>query len=150
MKKGKYRNAVFVVVYAKENYKTYYLILKRKLHWNGWEFPKGGTKPFFIETKMDAVRRELREETGLKILKIKKFDIWGKYKYRKKLPDRKGIVGQKFYLYAAEVEKGKVKIDKLEHSGYKWADFKGAIKKLTWDNQKKCLEAVDEFLKRKG
>ena len=147
--KGKYRNAVFVVAYSRKKDKVYYLILKRKLHWKGWEFPKGGTKPFFIETKTDAVRRELKEETNLKILKIKQFDVSGKYKYRKKLPDRKGIVGQKFSLYAAEVEKGKVKLDKLEHSGYKWVEFKEAIKKLTWQNQRECLKIVNKGLMNK-
>lgn len=147
--KGIYRNAVFVVAYARKGNKIYYVILKRKLHWRGWEFPKGGTKPFFIETKQDAVRRELREETNLKILKIKKFDVSGKYRYGKKLPDREGIIGQKFSLYAVEVEKGKVKIDGLEHSDYKWVDFKEAEKKLTWNNQKECLRIVEDFLKRK-
>lgn len=41
-KMDKYRQAVFVVTYAEEKGKTYYLILKRRHHWKGWEFPKGG------------------------------------------------------------------------------------------------------------
>ena len=40
--KMKYRNAIFIVVYAKQKDKIYYLILKRKLHWKGWEFQKEG------------------------------------------------------------------------------------------------------------
>jgi len=44
MKKETYRKAVFVVVYreTKTGKDRKYLILKRKLHWKGWEFPKGG------------------------------------------------------------------------------------------------------------
>ena len=39
---SKYRKIVFIVTYAKLKDKIYYLILKRKLHWKGWEFVKGG------------------------------------------------------------------------------------------------------------
>lgn len=141
----RYRNAVFVVAYARKNNKIYYLILKRKLHWKGWEFPKGGVKIF--EPKMNAVKREIKEETGMKVLRIKKFGVHGKYKYEKELPDRKGIIGQEFSLYAAEIKKGKVKVDGFEHSDYKWVEFKEAIKKMTWNNQKKCLKKVNYFLK---
>jgi 8-oxo-dGTP pyrophosphatase MutT (NUDIX family) len=97
--KSKYRKAVFIVTYAK----IYYLILKRKLHWSGWEFPKGGTN--FFETKRGAIKREVVEETGLVPIKIKKFDHSGKYKYHKKLSDRPGVVGQTFSLYSAKNRK---------------------------------------------
>ena len=82
---------------------------------------KGGVN--FFETKKGAIKREVKEETGLEVLNIKKFEISGKYEYNKEYPDRKGIKGQTFSLYAVEVEKGKVKIDRLEHSDYKWLRF---------------------------
>ncbi len=141
----KYRKAVFVVVYAKENKKIYYLILRRKLHWKGWEFPKGGVR--FFETKKIAVKREIKEETGLTPVKIKKFDVSGKYEYDKEYPGRKGIAGQKFFLYAVELKKEKIKIDKLEHSDYKWLEFEKAIQNLTWPNQKKSMAIVHGWLK---
>lgn len=138
----KYRNAVFIVVYSKIKGKTEYLILKRKLHWKGWEFPKGGIEK--SEKELSAVKRELKEETGLSAIKIKKFEEKGKYDYNKKLSDRKGIKGQKYRLYSAEVKKAKLKLDKLEHSGHKWLSFKEAYKKLKWSNQKKCLAVVNK------
>lgn len=145
MDKMKYRRAVFAVVYSRSKNKIEYLILKRKLHWKGWEFPKGGIKIF--ETQKMAVRREIKEETGLEIRKIKKFKMFGRYEYDKVYLDRKGFSGQTFSLYAVEVKRGKVKMSELEHSDYKWAEFKEAKKKLKWPNQKRCLEIVDEFLK---
>jgi len=144
MKRGRYRRAVFIVVYSKVGNKIKYLLLKRKLHWKGWEFPKGGRN--FLETELRAVRRETREETGLKILKIKKFNVHGKYKYAREYNDRKGIIGQTYSLYSAEVKKGKVRLSKKEHSDYKWLGFRKAIKQLAWKNQKRCLKIVNNYL----
>jgi len=45
MAKGKYRKAVFVLLYSKTKKWIEYLLLKRKLHWKGWEFPKGKIEP---------------------------------------------------------------------------------------------------------
>ncbi len=144
MKRGKLRHAIFAVVYSIKNKKIEYLILKRKKHWIGWEFTKGGIDLF--ETRKMAVRREVREETGQKILKIKRFHVGGLYKYKNKLKDRPGVIGQTYHLFAVEVKKGKVKIDKNEHSEFKWTNFNEAEKKLTWENQKKCLRIVNEWL----
>lgn len=144
--KSKYRRGVFCVVYSQNKKgKIEYLILNRKLHWEGWEFPKGALEK--RERILDAVKREVKEETGLIPLKIKKFELSGKYKYQKELKDREGVIGQTFEaLCAAEVKRGKIKLGE-EHSDYKWMNFEEAIKKLTWTNQKKCLKIVNEWLK---
>ncbi len=142
----KYRHAVFIVVYARDKDNIKYLLLKRKLHWKGWEFPKGKIEK--SETKKIAALREAKEETGQKILKIKKFNVHGSYKYKKILKDRPGVVGQTYHLFAAETKKGKVRLDKKEHSDYRWLEFKEAIKKLKWNDQKKCLKKVDDWLKK--
>jgi len=144
----KYRKAIFILPYAKTKKGIEYLILKRKLHWKGWEFPKGAIK--FSETKKQAVERELLEETGLTPIRIKRFNYSGRYNYRKMFPDRQGIKGQSFSLYAVEIKKAKVRLDKLEHSDYKWVGFEKAQKMLKFPNQKKALEIVDRWLKEKS
>jgi len=142
----KYRKGIFIVVYCKNNNKIKYLILKRKLHWKGWEFPKGGIEK--NENLLQGMKRELKEETGLAALKIKKFDFSGKYKHDKKYADRKGLLGQTFeVLYAVEVKKAKVSIDEREHSTFDWKKFNKALKKLTWPNQKRCLGVVEKWLR---
>lgn len=147
MKNKKYRRAIFAVTYSKNSKgKIEYLILKRKLHWKGWEFPKGKIEKF--ELKRRTAKREVFEETGLKPVKIKRLGMSGKYDYEKKLKDRPGIVGQTFDLFMVEVKKGKIFMDKKEHSGYEWVDFKGAIKKITWPNQKLCMKIVNEILEK--
>jgi len=144
---SKYRQAVFIATYAKTNEGIKYLILKRRHHWRGWEFPKGGIN--FSESKKSTVRREILEETGRKTLKVKKFNFHGKYDYKKKFTERKDFIGQAYYLYAAEIKYGKIKIDKMEHSTYVWLSFNEAVKKVTFRNQKKSLGIVNKWLKRK-
>jgi len=145
--KFRYRKAVFILPYAKTKKGVEYLLLRRKLHWKGWEFSKGMIEP--KERKEQAVRRELKEETGHKALKgkIKKFNFSGKYKYHKKLPDRPGFIGQTFSLYSAEVKKGRVSLDPKEHSGFKWVNFSKALKMLKFPNQKKSLRMINSWLK---
>jgi|TARA_Y100000031_G_C7939230_1_gene256289 8-oxo-dGTP pyrophosphatase MutT (NUDIX family) len=141
----KFRKIVFVVTYSKTNDGIKYLLLRRKFHWKGWEFIKGGIEKG--EPKKVAVKREVLEEAGKKTLKIKKFQVFGKYKYKKELADRKGFVGQSFSLYSAEIKFGRIKIDVKEHSRYEWLNFNEAVKKLTFQNQKKCLKIVNDWLK---
>ena len=141
----RYRKGVFMVVYAKKGEKIEYLLLERILHWIGWEFPKAGLEKG--ENDERAVVRELKEETGLKAKKILDLKVDGKFDYGRELPDRKGIKGQTFKLYAVEVKKRKVKIDRSEHTGYKWLEYKKAHNLLTWNVQKRCLRVVNWFIK---
>ncbi|MFH1358601.1 MAG: NUDIX domain-containing protein [archaeon] len=146
-----YRKSFFCVVYKKKKgfsgkEKILYLILKRKLHWKGWEFPKGG-----LENKEDekkAMIREVKEETGNKPLSIKAYSVSGQYKYKQVFFDRPEIIGQSFKLFSAELSPGKIKVDKHEHSTYKWVSFEKAYKILTWPNQKQCLRVVNKSLKK--
>lgn len=147
--KRKFRRAIFGVAYCKdENGKIEYIILKRKKHWKGWEFPKGKVERF--ETKRMGAKREVHEETGLNVLKVKRFKEKGIYLYTKKLWDRPDKIGQTYHLFAVQVEKGngKLKLDSHEHNGYKIVSFKEAYKILTWPNQKKCIKIVNDWLNK--
>lgn len=145
----KFRLAVFVVGYSIENKKISYILLKRKLHWKGWEFPKGKIEDG--EKDKETALRELKEETGLKINKksLKDYKLRGKYNYHKLLPDRPDYKGQTWHLFSVEVKKGKIKLGPKEHNGFIWLDFEKAVKKLTWPNQKKCLKIVNKYLTKK-
>lgn len=147
--KNKLRKGVFLVIYKIENKKPKYLLLKRKLHWVGWEFPKGGIELF--ETKKRAVKRECKEETGLDVFNIKKYNYKGFYVYPRIFRDRIGYFGQSFTLFSGEVKQGnkKITLDKREHSTYKWMGYEDAMKSLMHYEKKKSLEIVDKYLKSK-
>ncbi|MEK6886144.1 MAG: NUDIX domain-containing protein [Nanoarchaeota archaeon] len=151
MKKRGFRPAVFIVVYYLDKKtkpeKPIYLILKRKLHWKGWEFPKGKIEKG--ESKDKTARREGWEESGLKIFNLKRYNVSGKYLYPKILKDRPQYKGQTYTLFSGEVKKAPVKLEKREHSAFQWLPFEKAVKKLTWNNQKKCLRIVNKFLGKK-
>ena len=145
-KKARYRKAVFCVIYKKQNKekkenKILYLLLKRKLHWRGWEFPKGGCE--LKESVEKCIKREIIEETGQTSTNIKNHNVQGKYKYEKAFKDRPNIIGQTYKLYSAELKNKKIKLDKLEHSDYKFINFKKALSLLTYPNQRKCLRIVN-------
>ena len=145
MRSRGFRKAIFVVIYKidEKTLKPIYLILKRKLHWKGWEFTKGGVE--FLETRKRAVKREVLEETGLPPIKITNHKVHGRYNYKKNIPSRI-YQGQSYQLYSVKLKEGIVKIDNREHSSYLWLPYEKAVKKLTWENQKECLKIVNEYL----
>ena len=140
----KYRKAVFVVVYSRTKKRIEYLLLKRKLHWKGWEFTKGGIEKG--EKEEQAVKRELMEETGRKAAAIKKFNFYGRYRYRRIFPSRPGMIGQTYSLFAAEVKKAMARLDEREHSAYAWLPYEKASRLLRWKDQRKSLRIVDSWL----
>lgn len=147
MIKKRFRPGVFVVVYARGERGIEYLLLKRKKHWIGWEFSKGGIEKG--ESEIETAKREVKEETGLRVINIRKYNKSGKYLYDEKTCEDRKMDGQSYSLYSAEVVKGEVKIDKKEHSGFKWMSFKDAMHILTWKNQMECMKMVDKKAREK-
>ncbi len=136
-----YRKGVFCVVYSGEKY----LLLHRKLHWSGWEFPKGGL--LANERYEHAVTREVKEETGLKVTNLKKFSFKGKFVYDKKTRHERKVKGFSYVLFGCGVRKARVKISKREHDNFKWMGYSGALKSLKWKNQRNALKIVNRYNK---
>src|SRR3989338_1585099 len=91
-RKAKYRLGVFAVVYARGETGVEYLLLKRKKHWIGWEFTKGGVEKG--ERDIETAEREVKEETGLRSVYIKKYNKKGKYLYDKKTKKIENMTGK--------------------------------------------------------
>lgn len=144
--KNKYRKGVFCILYHGGNRKPEFLILHRKLHWTGWEFCKG--KRENGETAIQAAKREIKEETGQKAGKIINLHANGRYNYNEKFQMQVGSKGQTYTLFIAELKNKKIKIDKLEHDRYVWADYSTALRILEYPNQRKCLGVAKKYLRK--
>jgi 8-oxo-dGTP pyrophosphatase MutT (NUDIX family) len=137
------------VIFRRENDEIFYLLLhypgtSHRAEKDYWDFPKGHIEKG--EKIEETVKREVREETGLKDLKfIEGFKKWIKYFFY--------FQGKKIFkivtFLLAETKTKKVKIS-FEHIGYKWLPYQKALEKLTFDSAKEILKKANEFISRKN
>lgn len=137
-----YRKSVFMVVFRKEKDKILYLVMNRKLDWKGWEGVKGGAEN--KESRIHAVKRELREETGIKNCIITDMKVNKRFLYPKNFKRWPEYRGMEWHLFAVEVKSKKIVIDNYEHSGYKWVEHTQAHKLLTYRIQKQAYKLVND------
>ncbi len=110
------------------------LLLRRKLNWKGWELVKGRMSR---ETPRQALLREIREETNLRVKIIRKL---GETVYtHKKI---QGHTASRQIVYLCEYVGGSVKLS-FEHSAYRWVTKKQAFSMLTHSNQKKFMKKLN-------
>lgn len=144
--KKKIRGGIAAIVLIKEKGKIKFLLLKRKQHWKGWEWVKGGSKR--RESLIQTLKREIKEETRtIKNYKIKKTPYFHYFLYQRPFIKDKikywGAKDKVFLIYFFEKE---IKINKKEHSGFGWFSKRQALKKITWPDQKKLFKKVTKNL----
>jgi len=135
------------IVFRKEEGKIYYLLL----HYPGfrgdrthWDFPKGQIEKG--ESMVDTAKREVKEETGIRELRI----LPGLKETMKYFFKFKGKNIMKFVtFFLAESKRKSVKLS-CEHIGFKWLPYEDAIEQLTYNNAKEILKKADRFLSRKS
>lgn len=118
-----------------------------------WGFPKGHVEG--KETEEETLRREVREETGIKGLKIiPSFKKEIRYFYRAKGNERierkkekkKTLIMKKAVFYLAETKIKKV-ILSHEHIDYVWLQYEKALAKTTHKTVKNILKRAEKYLK---
>ncbi len=117
-----------------------FLLLKRRLA-DWWELPKGGIERG--ETAKRAALREVREETGLKLLRVVK-RLKGAiiYNYPKEYARKHGYTGTEQKTFLIESSGGSVSVEAHSFSGFAWLNRKDAIRRLKWGNQRNLLRRV--------
>jgi len=138
-------------LYKRTDGEIQYLILKTIQERGGfWQPITGGLEEG--ETKKEALKREIKEETGIKnIIKIiedvhyYEFQDLPFMEYLKK--HGQACKHLKEYAFGVEVslEEGVV-LDGKEHSEYRWCGFEEAQKLLKWKGNKEALEKLNEIL----
>jgi len=139
----KIRRGVAAVIFFNDNNKLKYLLFKRKMHWKGWEWMKGGTKNG--ESELASLKREIKEETGKHEgeYKIKRTDMYHRFDYEMPfVHDKQVWNGAKNRVFLIEFFDKNVKIGKIEHAGYEWLNKKDALRKITWPDQQKIFKRL--------
>lgn len=147
-----FEKSVGGVIFRKVNNKIYYLLLHYEA--GHWDFPKGHIEKG--ETEIDTLKREVKEETGIKDLKIiNGFKEYIKYFFRSKrvlfsnFKKSKGKTIFKLVIYyLAQTKTKEIKLS-FEHIGCDWLLYKDALSRLTFDNAKNVLKKAHQFLKMK-
>jgi len=132
------------ILYRKTNQKIQYLLLKRISDTGGfWQPITGGIEKG--ETKTQALKREIQEETGIKnITKIIKdvhyCEFWDFYK----LEARQRLI--KEHVFGVEINSNEKITISREHTEYKWCTFKEALNLLKWKENKEALKKLNDIL----
>ncbi len=110
--------------------KKEFLLLKKKGTWTGWQFPQG--KIDKGETPEQAIKREIKEETGLRDIKILK-DLPYKHDYWFMHDNEKIHKFLTFFLI--EAEKTNSITLSVEHSDFRWCRYDEALKDLKYNKE---------------
>ncbi|MBI2207904.1 NUDIX domain-containing protein [Candidatus Woesearchaeota archaeon] len=106
-----------------------------------WDFPKGHIEE--KEVDIDTIKREVREETGIKDIEVVK---GFKEKISYYFKQNGELISKEVVFYLAKTSTEQVKIS-FEHIGYIWLPYDKAVEKLTFKNAKEILEKANAFLK---
>jgi len=145
MQKRKTLKKVRAIIYDIKNDQPYFLVLHRVLRWQGWEFVKETLEPG--ENTEDALKRGIKEETGLKNFEIiksldkqEKWQALGNDYFVINVFLVKADMSQKIsFLPAGEAGKQ----PPIEHDDYQWLDKEAALNKLTWPKSKELLKELE-------
>tara|TARA_Y100000294_G_scaffold176772_1_gene200155 strand:+ start:3840 stop:4247 length:408 start_codon:yes stop_codon:yes gene_type:complete len=126
------------IVFRKDKEIKYLLLHYEEGH---WDFPKGHIEE--NETAIEALKREVEEETGIKDIEIlESFKEHIHYFFRFK----KELISKNVVFYLAKTKTKQIKLSS-EHIGFKWLPYDKAVEKSTFKNAKNILENANKFLK---
>lgn len=117
-----------------------------------WDFSKGHQEKG--ESDEETLRREIKEETGIKNVKVfKRFKGNVGYSYQAKGQEKRSReksgtatnVSKKVYYYLAQSKTKKISLS-YEHIGYSWFSCREALKQITFKNSRDILKNACEFL----
>ena len=104
-----------------------------------WDFPKGHVDKG--ETEIETALRELKEETGIKHVKIiDDFRDTISYTF---LRDQKRI-GKEVVFFVATTIENEVNLSN-EHADFKWLEYDSAMSKLTYGKARQVLQNAIKF-----
>jgi bis(5'-nucleosidyl)-tetraphosphatase len=132
----KFEKSCGVVIYRHCNDTVEFLTVRSKT-FGHWGFPKGHVEEG--ESEKETAKREVLEETGLDIALDNEFRISIEYS-----PMEGAIKEVVFFM--GEYLSGEMSIQQEEIQDYKWLNYSRTFELLTFDNERKVLTEVKEFI----
>ncbi|MBU5690031.1 MAG: NUDIX domain-containing protein [Candidatus Aenigmatarchaeota archaeon] len=132
--------SVQAVIY--DNKEKEYLLIKRRGYNDTkylWRLVKGRIEN--NEDEVNALKREVNEETGLEKIDIIK-KIW-EYYYTSKEYGKTHV--SSFLVFANSKQKLEKKDVNEDIKDYKWVNYKNAIKMLFFEEEKECIKKAEEL-----
>ena len=129
---------VEAIIFRRKGSIIEYLLLKRRPERNGfWQPVTGGVEEG--ETREEAFRREVMEETGVKSFVAVMEDL---YYFEFSDPNF-----NQEYVYGVEVAPSEeIVLDGEEHSEYRWCSLREALRLLHWKENKEALRKLNKAL----
>lgn len=131
-----YESSSGAIVYREIMGSIRYLLIKNKRS-EHWGFPKGHLEKG--ETRYDAARREVLEETGIHIKIHLGFEGISKYKIKNKIDK---VVS----IFVSTTEDLTTVIQEEEIEDYVWLPFPRAMQHLSFKNDRQILNKAHKFL----
>lgn len=131
-----YERSCGAVVFRKINDDYRYLLIRNRRSSN-WSFPKGHIEAG--ETLEETAKREVLEETGLRIDIIPGFVSKSQYSIQHRIQ-------KTVQIYVASTQDTRTKIQIEEIEDYVWLTYENALKNLKFENDKTILTEARDFL----
>ncbi len=131
-----YERSCGAVIFREINNTTRFLLIKN-LRSSNWGFPKGHME--LGEAPEDTAKREVFEETGIRVSIIPGFSSKSEYTIQNKI--EKTVI-----IFAGKTTDTQTKIQKEEIEDYIWLRFEDAYKSLKFENDKSILKSAHDFL----
>lgn len=133
-------SAGFIIYYENGAEREFLLLLHREGH---WAFPKGHIKK--NEDILEAAKRELEEETGIKNPELTANEVLLEDRYYME----KYGVSKTVYYFIGRSKKKDVVTDGKEIKDYMWCSLEESLKKLTYTESKELLKKANIIINEK-
>ncbi len=136
MERQEYDTSIGFIIYDDQRK---FLLLQKAID-HHWDFPKGHFNPGESE-ELQVALRELKEETGIVLVKIK---IMSSFRHEHTFSNQQGVQ-RKIVLFLANCNKNPI-LSK-EHRAFVWAELNKAKELMRFPEKQKALQEAAEYLK---